>query len=145
MNMDKHDFKLPESIVWHFSTVLRVRISDINFAGHLAHDRVVSLLHEARARLFQSHDWTELNVAGASIIVADLHVRYLHEAFFGEELRIDIAIINLRNRSCDIIYRVSRPADGITLVEASTGVVFFDYTTRKSTAIPDVFRACFTD
>ncbi|MCB1322155.1 MAG: thioesterase, partial [Leptospiraceae bacterium] len=62
--MDKHDFKLPESIVWHFSTVLRVRIPDINFAGHLAHDRVVSLLHEARARLFQSHDWTELNVAG---------------------------------------------------------------------------------
>ncbi len=85
--MARTQLELP-ALIW--STTLDVRISDINFAGHLAHDRIVSLLHEARARFFRDQGCTELDVDGAGIILTDLFVVYKAEAFFGDVMRIEI-------------------------------------------------------
>lgn len=137
--MPRTQLELP-ALVW--STTLDVRISDINFAGHLAHDRVVSLLHEARARFFRDHGCTELNVDGAGIIVTDLVVLYKAEAFFGDAVRIEIGAGLPDGKGCDLFYRISH-ADGRVIAEAKTGIVFMDYSIRKVVPLPDRFLAWF--
>ena len=40
---------LPEN--FNFSTNIEVRITDINYGGHLGNDSVLEIIHEARIRM----------------------------------------------------------------------------------------------
>lgn len=138
--MPRIQLELP-TLVW--SIGLDVRISDINFAGHLAHDRIVSLLHEARARFFRDHGCTELDVEGAGIILTDLAVVYKSEAFFADQVRIEIGAGELDGKGCDLYYRMSH-SDNRIICEAKTGLVFMDYSTRALVPIPVRFKKWFS-
>lgn len=59
-----------------FETQLTVRISEINYGGHLGNDAVLSLAHEARVQFFNSLGYTEFDVAGSGIVLADAVVVY---------------------------------------------------------------------
>ena len=37
-----------------FSTNIPIRITDINFGGHVGNDTILSIIHEARAKFFTS-------------------------------------------------------------------------------------------
>ena len=60
---------LPEQ--FPFSTELRVRITDVNYGGHMGNDALLGLLHEARVRFLTQYGFSELNICGAGIIMAD--------------------------------------------------------------------------
>ena len=135
---------VPKNLLWHFSCQTNVRISDINFAGHLAHDKIVSLLHEARDQFLHSLSWNESNINGAGIILADLYVNYKAESFFPDQLKISIAVDTMRASSCKFIYRISNMLNNTIIADAYTGIVFFDYAKRKPVRIPDNFRQKFT-
>ncbi|MNG35993.1 hypothetical protein D3C84_1228870 [compost metagenome] len=45
----------------------------------------------------------------------------------------------------DIIFRVSRPADGTLIALAKSGFVFFDYRLGKVVEMPATFRATFPE
>lgn len=49
---------LPESFL--FSTTIAVRITDLNYGNHLANDKVLSILHEARMQFFQHYGYSEV-------------------------------------------------------------------------------------
>lgn len=124
----------------HFSMSQSVRIQDVNYRKHLGHDKLVSMIHEARAAFFESIGICELEDSAQGYILADLQVMYIDEAFFGDELVFDIAVTEVSNRSCQMLYRVSKATDDkdkpkiITL--AKTGVVFYDYEQRKAISVP---------
>lgn len=130
---------------WHFETELEVRISDINFGGHLGHDRVVSLMHEARARMFASAGFAELDIGGAGIILQDLGVVYIAEAFFGDRLRVAIAARDFWERGCELVYQLMRTQDNIEVARGRTGLVFFDYKARQAIAAPEPFVRAFPE
>jgi len=134
---------LPENL--DFSTEVRVRVTDLNYANHLGNDALVSLLHEARSRFVQHHGWTEKNIEGLGIVIGDLAVVYTAEAFQGDVLRIELGVGDFGKRGCDILYRVLRKADGTLIARARTGIVFIDRTARKSVAVPPSFRSRFSD
>ncbi|MBI3394620.1 MAG: thioesterase family protein [Spirochaetia bacterium] len=139
--MGRVEIELPS--VWHFKTSLSVRIYDINFGGHLAHDAVVSLLHEARAQFFKSHGWQELNIEGAGIIMADLAVSYKSEAFHGDPLLIQITARDFTSKGCDLVYLVTLETDAREVARAKTGIVFFDYKARTPVNVPASFLSIF--
>lgn len=134
---------LPET--WHFVTEFPVRIGDINFAAHLAHDAVVTLLHEARARFFKKYGWHELDVEGKGIIVADLGIMYVSEAFHGDMLRYEMTARDFSSKGCDLVYRISHADSGNEVARAKTGIVFFDYNLRKTVEVPASFRSIFVE
>ncbi|TGN19690.1 acyl-CoA thioesterase [Leptospira idonii] len=136
--------KLTLPDVWHYSTSLSVRISDINFAGHLAHDSILSLIHEARAQFFNHMEFGELDVEGKGIVVADVVITYANEAFFRDSLQIQIAASEFTKKGCDFYYRLSNEKTGKEIARAKTGIVFFDYTERKPCEIPQSFLKHFT-
>jgi acyl-CoA thioesterase FadM len=69
---------------FHFTTEIPIRISDINYGGHLGNDAVLSILHESRVRLLLEHGYSEFNVEGVGIIMTDSAIVYKSEAFYGE-------------------------------------------------------------
>ena len=67
---------------WLFHTKLTVRVGDINYGGHLGNDRVLGLAHEARVRWLASHNFSEADVSGAGLIMADAALVFRREAFW---------------------------------------------------------------
>ncbi len=81
--------------------------------------------------------YTELNMEGVGIIMADLAVQYKAEAFYGDTLKIEIAVEDFTRVSFDIYYKVSA-GDKIIAI-AKTGIVCYDYQLKKVVGVPQVF------
>lgn len=124
-----------------YSTNLQVRITDINYGNHLANDKLVALLHEARVLMLQSLNYTEFDIEGHSLIQADLMVRYKGEGFQGDVLHIDIYVDNIAARSFDMLYKITAKRNGedVAIADAKVGLVFFDYKQRKIAPTPENF------
>jgi acyl-CoA thioester hydrolase len=132
---------LPEK--FDFSTEIAVRISDINYGGHLGHDSVLSLTHEARLRLLRKYDFTEIDIEGSGLIISDVAIVYKSEAFYGETLKIEVATSDFSKYGCDFIYKITEKVTGREIARAKTGIVFFDYENRKVAPVPEKFKATF--
>lgn len=128
---------LPET--FPFSTEMRVRVSDVNYAGHLSNDRVLSLFHEARARFLHQYGFTELNVEGAGTIMADAVLIYKSEAFHGDHLIIEVAVGDIHKFGCDFFYKITNQSNQKEVARGKTGHVFFDYQARKMLPVPAKF------
>jgi acyl-CoA thioester hydrolase len=139
--MPRAKLELPDH--FHFTTEIAIRITDINYNGHLGNDAVLSIIHEARMRLLMEHGWTELNIEGAGIIMSDSVIIYKSEAFYGESLRIQIAVKDFSRFGCDIYYRLCDRESGREVVQAKTGIAFFDYENRKLLPVPEKFAETF--
>jgi len=124
-----------------FETEVALRVSDINYGGHLGNDAVLALAQEARMRFLRSHGWTEKDVSGVGMIMTDAVVVYRSEAFFGDVLTIEVAVADLQQLGCDFLFRMVNKASGKEVALVKTGVVFFDYAKRKPTLVPSEFRS----
>lgn len=134
--MARIDLHFPEPAL--FRTEIPVRIDDINFGGHLGHDSVLTLAHELRARFFSSAGYSELNIEGYGIIVADAAIVYRGEAFYGDILTAEVSAGDIAEKSFDLYYRFEKPERSPVAV-AKTGIVIFDYSIRKAVPIPQGF------
>lgn len=124
-----------------FSTHLPVRISDINYGNHLGNDALVSLLHEARVQWLASGNYTELNIEGIGLIQGDLAVEYKNESYYGDTLLISLAIDEIQKASFEIFYEITTERNGSPLIiaKAKTGMVCFNYETKKVAGVPEKF------
>ena len=123
-----------------FTTELPVRISDINYGGHLGNDAVLSMIHEARIRFLNYYHFTELDIAGVGIVLTDSAIVYRAEGFHGDQIQIDVAVGDFNKYGCDIYYMLSNKKTAAEIAHAKTGMVFFDYQERKIVAVPEIFR-----
>jgi len=129
---------------FHFTTEIPIRISDINYGGHLGNDAVLSILHESRVRLLLEHGYSEFNVEGVGIIMTDSAIVYKSEAFYGESLRIQITVHDFSKFGCDVYYLVRERESGREVVQAKTGIAFFNYEERKLALVPEAFKKKFS-
>jgi acyl-CoA thioester hydrolase len=141
--MARVKLELPEH--FPFSTEIPLRVGDINYGGHLGNDAVLSLIHEARVQFLKAYGFSELDVDGAGIIMADSVVVYRSEAFYGEVMVVDVTVGEFSRVGCDFFYRLSDQDSGREVVRAKTGIVFFDYEVRKTAAVPPKFKALFDE
>ncbi|MDY0188651.1 MAG: thioesterase family protein [Syntrophus sp. (in: bacteria)] len=139
--MTRVKIELPDT--FDFSTDLRLRFRDINAGNHLAHDAVLSLAEEARFLFLEHLGYPHLNIDGCGYVAADAAIVYKSQAFFGEVIRVEVAVRNVASKSCDFLYRLSNQETGQEVARAKTGVVFFDYGSQKPVRVPDGFRARF--
>ncbi len=135
--MTRINIELPQEYI--YSTEIPIRITDINYGGHLAHDSVLSITHEARMRYLNSIGFSEGNVDGVGIIIADAAVVYKSEAFYGQTLFIEIAVKDLNKYGCDLIYKLTDKDTKKEVARVKTGIVFFNYSTRKISSVPKNF------
>ena len=136
--MARVQIHLPDHFV--FSTDITLYVGHINYGGHLDNALLLSLVSEARARFFKSLGYTELDVEGRGIVVADAALQYQSEAFHGEVLVVDMVADEFRSKGCDLVWRMRDKATQRDVACGKTGIVFFDYAARKTAAVPESFR-----
>ncbi len=105
----------------------------------MSNDVYLSFMHEARMRFFSQFGYSEMNLAGASVIMGDTAIVYKQECFYGDELKIEVTAADFGARSFDLYYRFSKIKDGSLVCEAKTGMVCFDYSTHKTVPVPEAF------
>ena len=118
-----------------FTANIPVRITDLNYGNHLANDKVLSILHEARIQFLNHFGFSEMDLAGVACIMADVAIEYKNQAFYGDQLIIEIGVQDFERVSFDIIYKISTSEK--LIAQAKTGIVAFDYHKNKVVAIPD--------
>jgi acyl-CoA thioester hydrolase len=129
---------MPES--FSFSTSLAVRITDLNYGAHVGNDSVLSFLHEARVRYLQSFGYTEFNLEGSSLIMADAALIFKSEMYYGDELMISVQAVEFSRAGFDLIYKLEKKSNGQSLILAAlakTTMVCFDYKLKKLIALPE--------
>lgn len=126
-----------------YTAIIPVRIGDINYGGHAGNDAILSMVHEARVQLLQYGGFTEMNVGGCGVIMADVAIAYKREVFYGDVLHVDMFADELGNTSFGLLYRLYTVRDGVAadVAHARTGMVCFNYEARKKAAIPATLRS----
>lgn len=123
-----------------FSTGLAVRVTDLNYGGHLGNDRILALLQEARVAFLADHGWSEIDCAGTGLIMTDAAIQYRGEAFAGDRLEIEVAMAEAARTGFRFFYRITRCGDEALIAVAETGMACFDYRRRRVVALPDEVR-----
>ena len=131
--------KIEMPSVYSFKTELTVRITDINYGGHLGNSNVLELIHEARVRFLKSHGYSEINVEGYGTIMLDSVVIYKAQAFAGDILQIEVAAGDFSRLGYDIFYRITDKESGREVALAKTGIAIFDYANQKIVSPPEKF------
>lgn len=128
---------------FHFKTDIPIRVTDINYGGHLGNDSVLSIIQEARVQFLNSIGSTELNFFGVALIMSDVAVVYKSEGFYGEILIIEIAVAEISRVGFELLYRITESKTNREVANAKTGMVSFDYKNRKVVSVPDEFKKLF--
>lgn len=138
--MPRIKIDLPE--IFSFSTSMKVRITDLNYGNHVGNDKVLSFLHEARLRFLQSLGYSELNMDGVSMIMADAALVFKNEMYYGDELLISIKPAEFSRVGFDLLYKIEKKSNGhfITTVMAKTSMICFDYELKKVVVLPESAR-----
>jgi acyl-CoA thioester hydrolase len=132
---------MPED--FSFTTSLDVRVTDLNYGSHVGNDKVLSFLHEARVRYLQSLGYTELNIEGVGMIMADAALIFKNEMHYGDELLISIRPAEFSRVGFDLLYKIEKKSEHalILVAIAKTAMVCYDYNIKKVVGLPDKARA----
>ncbi len=139
--MNRIKINLPEQ--FSFSTNLQIRVTDLNYGGHVGNDTVLSILQEARQQFLQSRGYAELQVEGYGLIMADAMVEYKKEMNHLDQIKIEIVATDFDKMGFDLYYRVMIQKNGedILAVRAKTGMMLFDYQVGKKVSMSDKIMA----
>lgn len=135
--MARIKIELPESFL--FQTDIPIYISHINYGNHLDNAALLTLVSEARMRFFKHLGFSEGDIEGVGIIVADAAIQYRAGAFYGETLVFDMTVSDVARVGCDLLYRVTKQESQQEVARGKTGIVFFDYAAREPAPIPEGF------
>lgn len=124
--------------LYPFAYTIPVRVTDLNYGGHVGNDRILAYAQEARMAFLQQWGYTELNIAGKGLIMADTAIQYKSEAFYGDMLRVEVGVDEIGKSSFELYYRIStmRNESDTLIALVKTGMVCFDYATRCVCAMP---------
>ena len=124
-----------------FSTKIPVRITDINYGGHVGNDTILSIVHEARVRFFQHLGFTELDLGGVGTIMNDAAIVYKDQIYYGDEIDVLVAVAEITKFSFEIFYRLEkRSPDGkqTTAALVKTGITCYNYDVKKIAPLPAI-------
>lgn len=128
---------LPDS--YSFCCQIPVRITDINYGGHVGNDTVLSIIHEARMQFFVNMGYTEMNFAGTGMIMADMAIEYKGELFYGDVVIASMAVGEISKIGFDLLYKLEKQIGNKRklVAVAKTGMICYDYEKKKIAAIPE--------
>ncbi len=138
--MGKLKLELPEKYI--FTAQIPVRITDLNYGGHVGNDAVLSIIHEARIQFLWQFGFTEIDCGGVSLIMSDVAIEFKAELFYGDVITISIATGYVSRIAFDMFYKLEKKKDDKTIVVAlaKSGMVCYDYSSKKVARISENLR-----
>jgi acyl-CoA thioesterase FadM len=138
--MARLKLELPQKLL--ATVCIPVRITDINYGNHLAHNSLVEIIHEARVQFLNQHGFTELNVGGTALIMSELIVEFKNESFYKDLLQIKIFSGEITGVSFELFYEISvqTKEQKIIIAFAKTWMVCYNYDIKKVRAVPEKLK-----
>ena len=131
--------KLTLPAQFSFTTEIPVRITDVNYGGHVGNDAILSIIHEARMQYLHQHGYSEISFAGAGLIMSDVAIDFKNEVFYGDTIIARVTANDFSKVGFDISYKLEKIKEGktLTVALAKTGMVCYDYEARRIAAVPE--------
>ena len=94
-------------------------------------------------QMLAARGYSEMNAGGNSMIMADVMIAYRGEAFYGDVLTVKVYAEEVTAKTFDLLYHISTERDNkwTDIAHAKTGMVCFDYETRKVAVMTDELNA----
>src|SRR6476659_2414375 len=102
--MERVKIHLPDTFA--FSTSITIRITDLNYGGHVGNDIFLSLMQEARQQFLMSHGYKELSFEGYGLNLADASIEYKRELNHGDAIKISVALSGVDKYGFDLYYKM---------------------------------------
>ena len=135
MFMSRIKLELPEQFL--FSAVIPVRITDINYGGHVGNDTVLTLMHEARMQFLHHYNFSEMNFGGVSLIMRDVLIEFKKEIFYGDAINVFVTISNFSRAGFDLFYKMVKSTGDTIVAIAKTGMICYNYDAKKIVSVPE--------
>ena len=134
--MERVRINLPEH--FSFSTIIKIRITDLNYGGHVGNDSFLSIIHEARQQFLSHYNYSELKFENASLIMADASIEFKKELSYADEVKISVSASGFDKFGFDIFYllEIINNDNLILAGKAKTGMLCYDYINKKLIPIP---------
>jgi acyl-CoA thioester hydrolase len=122
-----------------FQTSIKIRITDLNYGGHVGNDRFLALLQEARQEYLLQFGYGELDFEGMGLIMADLAIQYKSELKYGQTVTISVQAADFDKLGFDLFYKMETisATENILVAKAKTGMICYNYQSNKKTEIPE--------
>ncbi len=135
--MERIKINLPKH--FNFSTIIKIRITDLNYGGHVGNDSFLSLVHEARQQFLNHFNYSELEIEEVSLIMADASIEFKRELNYSDEVKISVAATGFDKYGFDIFYKIEiiNDEDFILAGKAKTGMLCYDYKNKKLMNVPE--------
>jgi acyl-CoA thioesterase FadM len=129
--------QLPEQ--FSFYCDIPLRITDLNYGGHVGNDRILALLQEARVQFLAARGFSELAVDKAGLILTKAQLELRCELHYGYSLRAAVQAENFTSKGFDLFYKLETLIDGkpTLAVLAITTMVCYDYEKKKTVALSE--------
>ena len=125
---------LPKEFNYYVS--IPIRITDINYGGHVGNDTILTLLHEARMKFLLHHNFSEMDFGGVGVIMRDVTIEFKKELFYGDTIDVYVVVANFSRVGFDVFYKMVKGEDKIQVAIAITGMICYDYKTKKIVSVP---------
>ena len=134
--MNRIKIELPD--LFSFSTLITIRLSDLNYGGHVGNDRFLSLMQEARQQFLLSFGYAELSIEGFGLIMADAAIQFTKELMYNDMVKISLAANSFDKLGFDLIYKIEvlKDSEWTLAGKAKTGMICYDYTKKNKVPIP---------
>ncbi|HSU29289.1 MAG TPA: thioesterase family protein, partial [Chitinophagaceae bacterium] len=115
-----------------------VRITDINYGGHVGNDTILTILHEARMQYLAHLGYSEMQFGGTGMIMSDVAIEFKNELFYGDTITVSVTPGEITKVSFELIYKLETVRDGKTslVAKATTTMICYDYENKKIVSIP---------
>jgi acyl-CoA thioester hydrolase len=130
--------KLAMPDVYSFSTRIPIRITDLNYGGHVGNDIILSIIHESRVQFLQHYGYKEFDLQGAGLIMSDVVIEFKNEIFYGDTIKASIVTGEFSQVRFEVFYKLEKESGekNILVANAKTGMVCYDYALKKVVSIP---------
>lgn len=143
--MTRIKIQLPDH--FSFSCAIPIRITDMNYGGHAGNDTILTIIHEARMQFLQSLGYTEMNIAGVGMIMADAAIEFKSELFYGDIVIASVAAGEVSKIGFELFYRLEKETNDkkVLVAAAKTSMICYDYEKKKISSVPDEAKARLMD
>ena len=129
---------------YHFSTQMKVRVSDINYGNHMSNDKFLTFANQVRVEFYAAYNMHELDLLGTGSIMSDAFVNYLSEGKLNDILIIYLSVENIHRLGFDLYYRFKNESTGKDVAMVRTCMLCYDYEQHKIAKIPSTLTGLFS-
>lgn len=123
-----------------YKTNSTISVGMINYGGHLGNDSVLTIFQDTRIAFLATNNLSEINIGNEiGLIQNDAAVQYLSEGFLHDEITTKISFEITSKFGFDIIYQIENAANNKIVAIGKTGMIAFNYQTKKISPIPPSF------